>query len=360
MECAWKPNWQETQQHFIDWWNRKGFVLGMWGAPLARRPHEVVSDPGPPPLVESYTDARLRARLNHHALASRSFVADALPIAGTDIGPGSLALVLGAEAGFARDTVWFEPSIQHVADPESLPPLRFDPENKWWKIHEDTFRACKALGQGKYMVGAPDLIENIDVLSSLRDPQTFMYDLIERPAWVEQKVWEINQVWFDAYQRMYDIIKLEDGSSAWGAFCLWGPGKTAKVQCDAAAMISPDMFRQFVVPALTAQCEWLDQSMYHLDGTQCICHLDALLEIEALDAIEWTPQAGIEPGGDPRWFDLYRRILDAGKSVQIMGPGPDEVIPMLDALGGKGLYMMTWFRDEESALRLSEQVEAYR
>ena len=45
-----------------------------------------------------------------------------------------------------------------------------------------------------------------------------------------------------------------------------------------------DMFRRFVVPALTEQCEWLDNSMYHLDGTQCIDKLDPLLAIEALAA----------------------------------------------------------------------------
>ena len=40
------------------------------------------------------------------------------------------------------------------------------------------------------------------------------------------------------------------------------------------------------MPALSEQCQWLDNSMFHLDGSQCIVHLDALLEIDALDAIE--------------------------------------------------------------------------
>jgi hypothetical protein len=38
-----------------------------------------------------------------------------------------------------------------------------------------------------------------------------------------------------------EIIKLEDGSSfCLEAFRLWGPGKTAKVQCDMSAMFSAD------------------------------------------------------------------------------------------------------------------------
>jgi hypothetical protein len=153
------------------------------------------------------------------------------------------------------------------------------------------------------------------------------------------------------------IISLPDGSATFGAFRLWGPGKTAKVQCDACVMFSPAMFRRFVVPGLTEQCQWLDNSMYHLDGTQAIPHLDALLEIDELDAVEWTPQAGIERGGNPRWFKMYERILNAGKSVQAIGVGKDEIVPLLDAIGGRGVYVMaasSSLSDAEEIIRLTE------
>ncbi|MDF1515228.1 MAG: cobalamin-binding protein, partial [Anaerolineae bacterium] len=181
-----------------------------------------------------------------------------------------------------------------------------------------------------------------------------------RPDWVIQKVWETNQVFFEAYDRIYDIIKLEDGSSVFGAFHLWGPGKVAKVQCDTSAMFSPAMFETFVVPALTAQCTWLDYSMFHLDGHQCIKHLELLLAIDSLDAIEWTPDPQVPSGGHPRWYPMYRRILEAGKSVQAIGVKPEEVIPLLDALGGKGMYIMTRFEDREQAEKMQKLVEPYR
>jgi len=97
--------------------------------------------------------------------------------------------------------------------PESHPPLRFNPHNKWWKLTEETMRAAMERADGRYLVGFPDLIENIDILAAMRDPQRLLFDLIERPEWVEQKVREINQVWFGAFQRLYDIIRLPDGSS---------------------------------------------------------------------------------------------------------------------------------------------------
>ena len=354
----WKSNWNETKQRFIDWWNHEGLLVGMWNAPdIGYCIHEQVAPPlAPDSIDERYCHAAFRAAQNHYNLSRQIFPADTLPIANTDLGPGSLALLCGSSPGFSEETVWFWPCWEHVAEPEKLPPLRFDEQHPWWQTTIKIIEACAQKAAGKYLVGCPDLIENIDILASLRAAQTLLVDMIERPEWIEQKVWEINQVWFEAYQRIYNVIKLEDGSAAFVAFAIWGPGKTAKLQCDASAMFSPRMFQRFVVPALTAQCEWLDYSMYHLDGTQAICHLEALLAIDALDAIEWTPQAGIEGGGHPRWYDLYRRILNAGKSVQIVGVEQHEILPLFDAIGDKGVYILTSFANEHEAEHLLEHI----
>src|ERR1035437_6313946 len=357
----WKLNWEQTRQRFVKWWNREGLLIGMWGAPeLNRSVHEPVTAPAiPNSLEERYCNAAFRAAQNHYRLSRSVFPADVLPTATTDLGPGSLALFLGSTPGFAEDTVWFYSKIEPEAEPEKLPPLRFDASSRWWHITGDILRHCAEAARGKYIVGCPDLIENMDVLSSLRGAQTLCLDMVERPEWVEQMTGEINEVWFAAYQRIYDLIKLEDGSSAFGAFYIWGTGKVAKLQCDASAMFSPRMYKRFVVPALTAQCEWLDHALYHLDGTQAMVHLDALLAIEPLDAIEWTPQAGIETGGHKRWHEMYRRILAAGKSVQVVNVEPDEVRPLLDAIGPKGVYLLIQFKDEGEAERVLKLVEPY-
>lgn len=47
-------------------------------------------------------------------------------------------------------------------------------------------------------------------------------------------------------------------------------------------------------------------------------HLDQLLSIKSLKAIEWTPEAGKPGEADPCRFPMYRKILEAGKSVQIV------------------------------------------
>lgn len=353
----WKDDWCATRRHFVDWWAHQGLVLTIsGGTPVA--PRTEATDPGPPSSVAAqYIDVNWRTRRTLAGLARSPLLGDSLPIADSDIGPGSLALFIGSSPRFTERTVWYDPRPE---EPEQYPPLRFDSENRWWKVHASLLRSLVDAADGRFMVGCPDLIENIDILVSLRGMENVLTDMLDRPEWVEAKVWEINDVFLDAFRRVYEIIRQPDGSSCFSAFHLWAPGTVAKVQCDASAAFSPAMFKRFVVPALTAQCRALDYSMYHLDGTQAVCHLDLLLDIESLDAIEWTPQSGLPGGGSPRWFDLYRRVLKAGKSVQAINVSSQDVVPLLDAVGPKGLYVMTHCKSQAQAEQLLRDTERFR
>jgi hypothetical protein len=352
-ELLWKPDWAQARQAFVNWWERKGLALAVY-APR-NKPHEKL--PQPPAdydLKQRWFDLDYWVEASLAGMAGTFTGGVAFPSFNTNIGgPGSLGLFLGAKGVPGETTLWYEPCIH---DPEQHPPLRFDPSNWWWQHHLTLLREALRLAHGRYLVGLPDLIENIDTLAQVRDPQTLLMDMVERPAWVTAKLEEINRAFFESYDELWKLLRDPWGGVVFNAFSLWAPGKVAKVQCDFSCMISAEMFRKFVVPPLQAQCEWLDYSMYHLDGTQARHHLPALLEIEALDAIEWTPQAGLPGGGSPQWYDIYREIKAAGKSVQAIGVKPAEVEPLIDAVGPEGMYIMCGAKNETEARSLLDKV----
>jgi hypothetical protein len=111
--------------------------------------------------------------------------------------------------------------------------------------------------------------------------------------------------------------------------------------------------------ALAEQCAWLDYALFHLDGTQALPQLPNLLAIESLRAIEWTLQAGLPGGGSPEWYGLYRRIKEAGKSVQAIDVRPEEVEPLLAAVGGDGLFILTQTETEAEARALLRRAERH-
>jgi hypothetical protein len=100
--------------------------------------------------------------------------------------------------------------------------------------------------------------------------------------------------------------------------------------------------------------------MFHVDGAQALIHLDLLLQIEDLDAIEFTPDPKSPGGGDPHWYELYRRILGAGKSVWVANLSKQQVIPLLDAIGGRGVYLSVNGIDEAAGEELARAIEPYR
>lgn len=355
--CAnlWKENWPESRTHYLDWWAGKGLVISMWEhLPKEGAPYENVARPTPARDMQQYWfDPEWRAANIHYQLSRSSFKADILPVANTHLGPGSLAAILGAELGGGEDSIWIHP----CADQNDA--IVLDEDNRWWCLHLDLINACKQLSQGRYWVGCPDLIEGLDTLAGMRGTQSVLLDTIDRPDELEQELQAINNVWFAVFERIYDIINL-DGEMAFCYFSIWGPGRVAKLQSDISIMMSPNSFRRFVQPFIRQQCQWLDYSLYHLDGVGAIRHLDALLEIDELNAIQWTPGHGQPQGGDPCWYDLYKRILARGISIMPCWVEIEELQPLLDAIGPEGVNTLMHFRSESDIDRALKIAEQYR
>ena len=354
MNDLWKPGWDVSRARYLDWWDRRGLVISMWEhLEVEGISHEPASAPPPArDLEQKWFDTDWRAADIHYRLSRSELRADIPPVANTQLGPGSLAAVFGSELVGGEDTIWLEPVAPDA-------PLVFDETGPGLRRHLEIVEACKRLSDGRYFVGMPDLMEGLDTLTTVRGVAPVMEQIILEPERVEEDLQRINEVWFDVFDRIYDVIQV-DGEMAFCYFSLWSPGKMAKLQCDVSLMISPTHFARFVVPFITEQCRWLDHSMYHLDGVQAIIHLDALLEIEELDAVQWTPGVGQPQGGDPTWFEMYRKIRAANKSVMASLVEVDELEALLDAVGPQGRHVLMEFRAPSDIDRTLEIVERYR
>jgi hypothetical protein len=141
----------------------------------------------------------------------------------------------------------------------------------------------------------------------------------------------------------------QEGGIDW--MSLWAPGSVISSQCDMCVMISPTMFRDFVVPELTDIYNHVDYGIYHLDGVDEIRHLDLLLGIEKLHLIQWVPGSKCsEPHfGDPlNWLDLFRRIQEGSKKVLVYCP-PDQVKPLLNKIARDRVYLSVHCPDQATA-----------
>ena len=352
---TWKTNLEETKQHYIDWWNHKGIVLNMWEHfQTGVTPHADVSQPKPyKDLNQRWFDPIWRSEYLDWYVAHSCLKADILPVANTQLGPGSLAAILGGVFEGGEDTIWIHPN------PDYSDNIVFDPNHPNWLLHKELLRACKQKAQGHYYVGMPDLMEGLDVLAALKGTDQVLMDTVMQPELLERQLQQINDIYFRVFDELYDIIR-EGDEMAFCYFSAWAPGKMTKLQSDISTMISVDDYRRFVQPFIREQCQRIPYTLYHLDGVGAMRHLDALLEIDELNAIQWTPGVGEPQGGSPKWYDLYRRILRAGKSVMACWVTLDELRPLLDAIGTEGVHIEMDFHNEQEVEEAMEIVEKYR
>lgn len=352
---TWKANLEETKQHYIDWWNHKGIILNMWEHfQEGVTPHADVAPPTPArDLNQRWFDPQWRAEYLDWYVAHSSLLADILPVANTQLGPGSLAAILGGVFEGGEDTIWIHP------DPDFNDEIRFNPEHPNWILHKELLKACKAKADGHYYVGMPDLMEGLDVLAALKGTDTVLLDTVMQPEVLEQQMQQINDIYFQVFDELYNIIR-EGDEMAFCYFSAWAPGKMTKLQSDISTMISEDDYRRFVQPFIREQCQKIDYTLYHLDGVGAMHHLPALLEIDELNAIQWTPGVGEPQGGSSKWYDLYKKILAAGKSVMACWVTLDELRPLLDNIGGDGVHLEMDFHNEREVEEAMKIVEEYR
>lgn len=315
-------------------------------------PHQKIEAPEPAKnLQQKWFDPKWRAQSLNYQLSLSSFKADILPVANTHLGPGSLAACLGAELDGGEDTIWIKENAAFDGNIQLLE------NNKWWQLHLNLVQECKTLSKGNYFVGCPDLIEGLDTLASLKGTDNVLMDMMMQPDVLEEQLQKVNDIYFEVFNRIYDIIR-EGDEMTFCYFSLWAPGKVAKLQSDISLMISEEDYRRFAQPYLREQAQEIDYTLYHLDGVDAMRHVDAILEIEELNAVQWTPGVGEPQGGDPRWFPLYKKILAGGKSIMANWVTLDELEPLLDNVGNQGLHINIDFKSEkdiDAALKIAER-----
>ncbi|MBI4927622.1 MAG: hypothetical protein HY835_07640 [Anaerolineae bacterium] len=324
-------------------WERIAHDWTAWWAGELDRPMVVleVTEPAPDHDWSQLTKFGLDTPIDdvldnwQRILEATHFLGDAFPKWWVNFGPGTLAAFVGSRVSWTRetDTTWFWP-LEGVETLNDIRPA-YDPNNPWWlRVRAMTERAVERWGS-QVLVGMTDLGGNLDILAALRGSDQLLLDLTDDPENVTRLANEITQLWLRYYDELDAITSRAGlGSACWGP--VWSPTKGYMLQCDFSYMISPRMFKRFVMPDLTACCAHLDYGFYHLDGKGEIPHLDQLISIERLRGIQWQPGDG-QPLADG-WLELIAKIRDSGKRCQIY-VDRKGALTVARELGGKGFLM---------------------
>ncbi|HEY3341456.1 MAG TPA: hypothetical protein VGK81_05535 [Anaerolineae bacterium] len=261
-------------------------------------------------------------------------VGDALPHIRADFGPVLLGGMLGGAIEFGADTTWTHAFIND--DWSNAPDWQLLDDNPWWRMLQQRAQRVAAEAKGRYLLCTPDLGGSADVLLNLRGSAALCMDVVECPQRITAAVNAIYPAWRKAFTRLYEIA-LGSGAGLIHWLGLWSSRPYMVPACDFNFMISPRQFEQLCLPDIARQAATAGRAVFHLDGPGAARHIDALLEVNAIHAIQFTPGAGTTSA--LRWVEMFRKVQRKGRSLLIICPA-EEVLPLCAALRPEGLALI--------------------
>jgi hypothetical protein len=264
---------------------------------------------------------------------------DTVPIMQHNFGgrgtPVTMACYLGGDVKFGDDTVWVDPVINMWDDFE----IKFNPDNIWFKRTLKLLETSCRMLSDKYFVAIPDLGDALTTFSLLRGQEALIFDLMDNKQKILDEINDFTNAWKQYHDACWQIChKYYPGQCTWLG---WGPKKNYVVQCDFSVFLSPQMFMEFVIPELESLSGYLDYMVFHLDGPDEIKHLDMLLDLPFMDAIQWVPGAGNPTAS--HWLDMLKKIQSRQKSVLCLSESPEETKILKKELSPNGLWIWELF-----------------
>ncbi|MCX8082749.1 MAG: hypothetical protein N3D17_05075 [bacterium] len=337
-----KPNFEELQPYYEAFWNCE--VLDKI-AVIVKAPKRKGSDISwfnrftPYFLVTQKPDIILDAFEEY--LKEVYYGGLAVPYFLPFLGPDILSAFLGAEIQFSpesKETSWIDWSKPLLPDYKNLEQLYIDESNPLYQKYLNLTKAAAERGKNRYIVGVTDLHSNFDALCVLRGgPDRACMDLIDYPEEAKKVINFLYKAWQKVYDDYWSIVKdIQKGSTTW--IDIWAPGKMFPVQNDFSCLVSSSVYKEFFLEELLWEIEYLDYSIYHLDGVEALQHLDILLDIPKLNAIQWVSGAKFSSVSIERWIPLYQKI-QAKKKAIIVYPKLHEIDIVLENLRPEGLLL---------------------
>ena len=342
----------ETLERLEAFWNRSSLgrpALRVVVAPAEDEAEQPYTGPWPDDLLQRDLCPDYHRHRTQQAARRTHCLAEAMP--GHHLWWGSLLTTLPVLAGGEyeyHDSAW----IKEIDDILTRALPNFDPNSPAAKMLERAYLAARDGCPKDQFITPPLMLDGLSTLGMFRGFENLCTDLIDRPEWVKTWSARLTDMYIAIYEHYYRLLGY--GRSQ----CFGGPttpGRCEGVQCDFAVHFSPAMFEEFTLPDLRRTTEYLDRSLYHLDGTCQLRFLDQLRACPRLNGIQWNPETtALEP---LKWLHAFREMRRRDFCIMI-GATVDDAIEITKQIGPDGLFFcLPAFKTQDEALQAIERFE---
>ncbi len=345
MKLAYKPDFEQAKEYWRAFWAHE--LLDRPCLAITAPKEGVEPAPPPPYLAGAEGDFEQAFAAYEAFAATHYFAGEAIPYFDISLGPDQFSACLGGKLEYGTGTAWVNPFVEDLATFT----FELKPDNPDWLKLQAFYEAGARYAEGKFLLGMQDLHSNFDTLAACYGPERTCLAAVDTPELVDKAMAEIRALYVPFCERIF-----EAGAMYERGFLGWIPTYSetpfAVTQCDYITLLSPEMARRWVIPALEEETAFLDHTIYHLDGPAALPHLENILALEHIDGIQWVPGAGNPPTYE--WLDLLKRIQQAGKALHLYDWGPEQIRALHKELDPSLVFYQLWVNSEREADELLE------
>ena len=261
------------------------------------------------------------------------------------VGPMQVAVpftpgILGCRVRVLPENVMGE---EEHRDWRDLAGIELNRTNPWYRKYMELADALAAKAEGRFPVSHAAEIGPADMHAVLRGHAQSIVDLIEEPEKSRELLHRCGQIFQDIVKDVWDRLPRFHGGYFDAQYSLWAPGSTVRMQEDATAVYSPNLYRELVQPVDRMIARSFDCPFVHLHSTSMFL-LDAFLEVEEIRCFEVNNDASGPPLAE--MLPHFRKIQHHDRPLLIRGSfTPAELELLREHLDPEGLFLLIMVRD---------------
>jgi hypothetical protein len=229
-----------------------------------------------------------------------------------------------------------------VAEPmglswEEIEKINFDKNSPWFKKYIEFLDILVKRADDKYPISHGWQDGPVDLAVNLRGHEQIAIDLMLEPKPAQALIERLGTFFIELFKESWKRLPLFHGGYFDAMYHLWAPESIVRMQEDAVAVLSPDLYRSYVKPVDVRIASHFGCAFIHLHATSMIV-LDQMLEIPGLRCYEINNDVG---GPSIKTMSPYFRMVQrAKKPLMIRGSfTPDELRMLMDSIEPSGLYL---------------------
>ncbi len=259
-----------------------------------------------------------------------------------------LEAMLGCRLRRNGDGVWAE---ERRADWGELANLDFPSSNPWFRLYTDFVKALSAQAGGEHPVGVPILRGVSDLMGALRGHTESIIDCMENPEDSRKLARKCAAVLIRVTRAHHAACAPFAGGHFIEQYSMWAPGPLVRMQEDASAVLSPEIYRSIVMEADRAIARAFPYSLIHLHSSSLFL-IDLFLEIREIGVFQINRDVG--EMGLPEMMPHLKKIQDRGRRIFLRGPLTEEDFRLVaEELDPRGLAVQSVVSSPEEARELA-------